>query len=388
MQPIVDAEALIAFCRKVERARYVTVDTEFLRDKTYWPVLCLVQVAGPDDAALIDPLAPGLDISPLFELMRSPATVKVFHSARQDIEIFYRLMGDVPAPLFDTQVAAMVCGFGDAVSYETLAARLADAQIDKSSRFTDWSIRPLTERQLGYALADVTYLRRVYDKLSRLLESNGRTSWLAEEMATLTNPATYRMDPAEAWRRLKPRSDKPRFIAILAELADWRETEAQRRDVPRQRVLKDEVLIDVAARAPRTADELARGRMVPQGIAESRLGSEILAAVERGRHRSPPERTGERPALPPGRQPLVELLRVLLKHQCERHQVAQKLVASAEDIDAIAGDSSDEIPALLGWRRQVFGDAALALRAGRLALSAADGRIHLIDLPAGDRKPA
>ncbi|MBI3495780.1 MAG: ribonuclease D [Proteobacteria bacterium] len=381
MSPIADNAELAALCHRLSNAPFVAIDTEFLRDKTYWPLLCLVQLAGPEEAHAIDALAPGIDLAPLLELLRAADVVKVFHAARQDVEIFFHMTGEVPSPIFDSQVAAMVCGFGDQVSYETLAGKLTGARIDKSSRFTDWSRRPLTERQLGYALADVTYLRTIYDKLSLRMAESGRAAWLAEELAVLRNPETYRLEPSHAWRRLKPRSSNPRFLAMLASLAAWREVEAQRRNVPRQRIVRDEVLLEVAAQAPANVADLARCRLIPTGFAESRLGQDMLTAIAEGRDRPPPAITeGERPSVPPGRQPLVELLKVLLKLQCETHEVAQKLVASAEDLEAIAAVDDAAVPALTGWRRAVFGDYALALKRGRIALTGQGGRLQLVRL--------
>ena len=281
MTPIADSETLAAFCQRQTKAGFVAVDTEFMRDKTYWPQLCLVQVAGPDEAAAIDPLAPGIDLRPLYDLMAEATVLKVFHAARQDIEIFFNLAGAVPTPIFDTQVAAMVCGFGEAVSYETLASRLAGAHIDKSSRFTDWAQRPLTERQLAYALADVVPLRLVYEKLAARLATSGRSSWLAEEMAVLTDPATYRLDPAEAWRRLRLRSNNRRLLAMVQALAAWREQAAQQRNLPRNRVLRDESLLEIAAHAPHSVTELARTRGLGKSFAEGKFGAEILAVVAR-----------------------------------------------------------------------------------------------------------
>ena len=257
MTVIADSAELAGLCQRLTKAEYIAVDTEFMRDKTYYPQLCLVQIAGPDEAAAIDTLAPGIDLKPMFDLLVAPAVTKVFHAARQDIETFFHIARTIPAPLVDTQVAAMVCGFGDAVSYENLAAKLAGARIDKSSRFTDWARRPLTERQVSYALSDVTHLRPAYEKLKRRMDKSGRAAWVAEEMAILTNPATYQQEPREAWRRLKVRSEKPRFLAILRELCAWREEEAQRRDLPRNRIVKDETLIEIAAHAPTKAEDLA-----------------------------------------------------------------------------------------------------------------------------------
>jgi ribonuclease D len=380
MELITESAALAAFCGRQAGADFITVDTEFLRDKTYWPQLCLVQIAGPAEAAAIDTLAPGLDLAPLVTLMAEPAVLKVFHAARQDIEIFFHLSGSVPHPVFDSQVAAMVCGFGDAVSYETLATKLAHARIDKSSRFTDWAQRPLTPRQLEYALADVTHLRLVYEKLKTQLDKSGRASWLDEEMAELTDPGTYRLDPAESWKRLKTRGGNRRFMAILREVASWRETAAQHRDIPRGRILRDEALLEIAAHAPKTIDELARIRGLGRSVAEGKLGAEMLDSVARGL--ASPESAAPPPLaraeLPPGLGPLVDLLRVLLKLRCEDHDVAQKLVANAAELEMIAADDEASVPALEGWRRDLFGQDALALKHGKLALTARGKRVLVV----------
>jgi ribonuclease D len=374
---IADTQELTAFCARLSSAPYITVDTEFMREKTYYPQLCLVQVAGPDEAHAIDPLAPGMDLAPLFELLANPKVLKVFHAARQDVEIFLHLAGAVPTPLFDTQVAAMVCGFGDSVGYETLASQLAKARIDKSMRFTDWSLRPLTEKQVQYALADVTHLRVAYEKLLRKLEKNGRLEWLSGEMAELSNPGTYRTNPEDAWRRLKPRSSSPKFLAVLKELAAWREREAQERDIPRQRMLRDETLMEIAAHHPATTAELGRTRGLGKGLVEGRMGVALLDAVKRGLELpedqipKPPERV----ELPRGLGPVVDLLKVLLKMKCDEHGVAQKLVANTADIESIAADDDADVPALHGWRRELFGEDALALKHGRLGLGfCTDGR--------------
>ena len=381
MTPLIaDNAALEAFCRSLEGAAYVAVDTEFMRDKTYWPQLCLVQVAGPDTAAAIDPLAQGLSLAPLLKLMDDPKVLKVFHAARQDLEIFYNLNGKVPAPIFDTQVAAMVCGFGESASYETLAGKLAGAAIDKSSRFTDWASRPLTERQVQYALADVTHLRKVYEKLAAQLDKSGRHSWLDEEMAVLRDPATYRLDPALAWRRLKVRSGNRRMLALVRELAAWREISAQQRNLPRNRLLRDESLLEIAAHAPKNADEMARTRGMGRGFAEGKLGGEVLAVIERvlampeSQYPVPPPRRDP----PPGIGPLTDLLRVLLKLRCEENDVAPKLVADSEDLETIAADDKAEVRALHGWRAEIFGKDALDLKHGRLALTAEGKRIKLV----------
>lgn len=385
MTLIADSAALRALCDRLSKAEFVTVDTEFMRDRTYWPGLCLVQVAGPDEAWCIDPLAPDIDLTPLFDLMRNQAVLKVFHAARQDLEIFYRAMGDFPRPLFDTQIAAMVCGFGESVGYETLATKLAKARIDKSMRFTDWARRPLTERQLQYALADVTYLRVVYEKLRRRLEKTERAHWLHEEMDALVDPEKYSFDPEQAWLRLKPRTKSPRFLAILKEVAAWREREAQTKDMPRQRVLKDEAILEIAAHAPTGIDELTHVRAISRSTAEGRLGREILDAIARGK--AVPEAEAPtmeaRREIPPGVGPAIDLLRVLLKMRCEEHDVAQKMVASMEDLEQIAMDDTANVPALAGWRRLVFGEDALKLKRGQLALAlSGDGGVKALDLTA------
>jgi len=385
MTVITESGALADFCARQSGAGFVAVDTEFMRERTYWPILCLVQIAGPEEAAAVDALAPGIELTPLLELMANRSVLKVFHAARQDVEIFFNMSGTVPAPLFDTQIAAMVCGFGDAASYETLVAKLAQASLDKSSRFTDWSHRPLSERQIHYALADVVHLRTVYERLQQRLASNGRATWFAEEMAGLSDPSTYRNEPQDAWRRfrLRGRVDS-RFFAILRELAAWRETAAQQRNLPRGRIVRDEAVLEIAAHAPKTIDALARTRSLGKGIAEGKLGSEILDAVRRGLAETQALAPPARAEVPPGLGPLVELLRVLLKQRCEEHQVAQKLVATAEDLEAVAADDQAPVPALSGWRYEIFGKDALALKHGRLAMTVLRNRISLVELAAGD----
>src|SRR5437016_5259848 len=388
MTVITDTETLARFCARQSGANFVAVDTEFMRERTYWPILCLVQVAGPQEAAAIDALAAGIDLTPRLGLMANRSTLKVFHAARQDVEIFFNMSGTVPAPLFDTQIAAMVCGFGDAASYETLVAKLAQASLDKSSRFTDWAHRPLTERQIHYALADVVHLRTVYEKLQQQLASNGRASWFAEEMAELSNPESYRSDPGEAWRRFRLRGRvDARFFGLLRELAAWRETAARQRNLPRGRIMRDEAVLEIAAHAPRSIEALARTRSLGKGIAEGKLGSEILEAVQRGLADTKTPVPPSRADAPPGLGPLVELLRVLLKQRCEAHQVAQKLVATAEDLEAMAADDEASVPALGGWRYEIFGKDALALKHGRLALTVRQNRISLVEPAAnGDHR--
>jgi len=383
MTIITDTAELVRFCDGQRGTSFVAVDTEFMRERTYWPILCLVQVAGPTEAAAIDALAPGIDLTPLLALMADESILKVFHAARQDVEIFVNLADRVPAPLFDTQVAAMVCGFGDAASYETLVAKLAQASLDKSSRFTDWAHRPLTERQIHYALADVVHLRTVYERLQQRLASNGRAGWFAEEMSGLADPATYRSDPSEAWRRFRLRGRvDPRFFGVLREVAAWRETAARQRNLPRGRIIRDEAVLEIAAHTPKTIEALARSRGLGKGFAEGKLGGEILDAVRRGLANSqalqPP--APARADTPPGLGPLIELLRVLLKQSCEAHQVAQKLVATTEDLEAIAVDDQAAVPALSGWRYEIFGKDALALKHGRLALTVRRNRIALVEV--------
>jgi ribonuclease D len=390
MTVIADSAALAEFCRNQMRADYVTVDTEFIRDNSYWPQLCVVQIAGPAEAALIDPLVPGMDLQPILELLANREVLKVFHAARQDVEIFFHLTGRVPQPIFDTQVAAMVCGFGEQASLETLAQRLAGISIDKSSRFTDWSHRPLSERQIRYALDDVVHLRPIYERLREQLEQNRRASWLEDEMALLTDPATYRVDPGDAWRRLKVRAGKPRFLAVLKEVAAWREEEAQRRDMPRNRLIRDEALLEIAAHAPSNVQDLARTRGLSRGVAEGRFGQGLIVAVERALAKPEADwpKPEPKPILPQGLAPLIDLLRVLLKSKCEAAGVAQKLVASAADLEAIAADDQAEVPALTGWRRKLFGEDALALKHGALALSAKGNRISIIPLKPKTREAA
>ena len=392
MTLITDSAALAAFCSRLSGAEFVTVDTEFMRERTYWPKLCLVQVAGPEDPAAIDPLADGMDLGPLSEVLASPSTVKVFHAARQDLEIFHYLMGRLPAPVFDTQVAAMVCGFGDQAGYETLVAKLArGAKLDKGSRFTDWSLRPLSQRQIDYALSDVTHLREVYRKLKEKLVASGRADWLGEEMAELTNPAIYDIDPMQSFRRIKTRGATGRFLAVLRELAAWREREAQQRDMPRPRVLRDEALVEIAHHTPASKDDLARTRGLGRNFAEGPWGAEVLSAVARGlavpkEERPQPE---DRRELPRGTGPVAELLKVLLKMKCDEQDVAQKLVASSADVEMIAalGEDADVAP-LHGWRRQVFGEDALKLRQGQLALAIRGKRLVLVDTAAAAEESA
>jgi ribonuclease D len=383
MDLISTTEALEAACSDLARHPFVTVDTEFLRETTYYPKLCLIQMASEERGYLIDPLAPDIDLAPFLALMGNPAVTKVFHSARQDLEIIWNMGSLVPAPLFDTQIAAMVCGYGDSVSYEHLVNDLAKARIDKSSRFTDWSRRPLSEAQLIYALSDVTHLVQVYQQLHGQLEENGRLAWLDEEMAILTSPETYRGDPDNAWKRLVGRLRKPKEIAVLMEIAAWREREAQTRDVPRGRILKDDAVVDLAVSAPRSAEAMGRLRSIPSGFERSRTAADILEAVERGLARDPK-------TLPPMERPrqrgssagaVVELMKVLLKAIAEQEGVAPKIIATVEELEAIAEDDFADVPSLHGWRRAIFGEKAIELKAGRLGLAMQKGRVILRTLP-------
>lgn len=376
MSLITTTQDLAEACARLAQHPFVTVDTEFLRETTYYPKLCLIQLASPDEAVLVDPLAPEIDLAPFLALMADQNVVKVFHAARQDLEIIWIIGKMLPTPLFDTQVAAMVCGYGDSVGYEQLANDLAKARIDKSSRFTDWSRRPLTEAQLTYAESDVTYLRDIYLALSADLAASGREAWVAEEMAILNSPATYEVRPENAWQRLKGRIRKPKEVALLMEIAAWREREAQSRDVPRQRVLKDDALMDIVQRGPRSVEALAELRSVPNGFERSRAGGEVLAAIERGLALDPrtlPRLERERGR--PTNGAVLDLLKVLLKATADAERVAPKILASTDDLEAIASDDLADVPALQGWRREVFGNKALALKNGQLSLKISRGRV-------------
>ncbi len=378
MITITDTEALAEFCSRARSHPYVTVDTEFLRERSYYSKLCLVQLAVPGDAeadaVLVDPLAGDLSLEPLYDLFRDAGVVKVFHAARQDVEIFVHDKGVVPQPLFDTQVAAMVCGFGEQVGYETLVKRIAKAQIDKSSRFTDWSRRPLTDQQKAYALADVTHLRDIYEHLEAELARTGRTDWVEEELAVLTDPATYVVEPQEAWRRVKTRTNSGRFLALVQELAAFREAYAQERDVPRSRVFKDDALVELASTKPRTETDLGRSRLLLREARKGEIAEGILAAVARGLETDPadypvPDRSRDTIQVNPA---LADLLRVLLKAKADESGVAQKLIATSADLDLIAAGER-EVQALKGWRRSVFGKDAARLMEGRVGLRA-EGR--------------
>jgi ribonuclease D len=379
-QPITTTSELAAVCSRMAAHPFVTVDTEFLRETTYYPLLCVAQMASAEEAVVIDTLAPGIDLSPFYALMANEKVMKVFHAARQDIEIVWHAAKLIPHPIFDTQVAAMVLGYGDSISYDQLVQRITGDTLDKSHRFTDWTRRPLSDAQLSYAMSDVTHLRDVYLALLEDLQRRDRADWVEDEMGVLTSPDTYRMEPENAWQRLKTRVRKPKELAVLIEVAAWREREAQSRDVPRSRVLKDEVIADIAVQAPTTTEKLKHLRSLPKGFERSRWGEAIVAAVERGLAR-------DMKALPlqPRTQPaangaaVVELLKVLLRMISERHHVAAKVIATVDDLEHIAGDDNAKVPALTGWRRELFGEKALALKHGKLALAIEKGKVAVVE---------
>lgn len=383
MQVITDTAALDAACTKLAGADFATVDTEFLREQTFWPQLCLIQMAGPDGEYIVDPLAEGLDLAPFWHLMGDESVVKVFHAARQDLEIIYSMSGgNMAAPVFDSQVAAMVCGFGDSISYVNLVKQITGANLDKSSRFTDWSRRPLTEKQLKYAMGDVTHLREVYLSLKAELEKTDRATWLDEEMATLTSPKTYQSPPEHAWRRLKLRVKNRKSLSVLIELAAWRETLAQKQDIPRGRVLRDEALYDIANQMPTEAGKLSELRTLSNGFSRSARAKEIVAVVQKGLDRDMskvPEIKRGKPLTPEATATL-ELLKVLLKASAAQHRVASRLIADASDLERLASESEPDVAALSGWRRKLFGEDALRLKRGELALTLSGSDVKAIPL--------
>ena len=380
MEMITTTDELAAVCNRLAKHRVITVDTEFLRETTYYPLLCVVQMASADEAVVIDTLAKGIDLKPFFDLMANENVLKVFHAARQDIEIIFHRAGIIPHPVFDTQVAAMVLGYGDSIAYDQLVERITGHRPDKTHRFTDWSNRPLTQDQITYALADVTHLRDVFAALDVDLNKRGRSEWVSEEMEILTSPKTYDFHPERAWERLKTRVRKPKELAVLMEVAAWREQEAQSRDVPRSRILKDDAIGDIATHAPTSLERLAGLRSLPKGFDKSKWGQDIVAAVKRGTAR-------DLSTLPKLDKPrgnangaaTVELLKVLLRMTSERHAVASKVIATVDDLEQIAADDNADVGALHGWRRELFGEAALALKKGRLALAIDKGRVVRVD---------
>ena len=387
MKTITTTHDLAEFCNRAAQAPYVTVDTEFLRERTYYSKLCLVQLAIPGksdaDAVLVDPLADGISLDPLYDLFRNENLVKVFHAARQDLEIFYVDAKVIPAPLFDTQVAAMVCGFGDQVGYETLVRKIAKQSLDKSSRFTDWSRRPLSDAQKTYALADVTHLRQIYEYLAAKLEKTGRSHWVSEELATLTTPETYIVRPEDAWERVKTRSSSPRLLAIVRALAEFRESYAQTRNIPRSRVFKDDALIELASTKPKTSEDLQKSRLLLREARKGDIANGILAAVAHGMSLAQEDLPKVAPDVDQKavNQALADLLRVLLKAKTENSGVAAKLIASTSDLDALASGERDIAP-LRGWRYEVFGQDALRLCNGEIGLVAKGKAVKTFDIPA------
>ncbi len=380
---ITTTHALADLCARLRTQPFVAIDTEFMRERTYYPELCVVQLAGDGDVAIVDATAPDLDLAPLGHLLADPAVVKVFHAARQDVEIFLQLFHAVPEPIFDTQVAAMVAGFGDQVGYDALVSSLTSGQIDKAHRFSDWSARPLSPSQFAYAAADVTWLRLVYLALCERLDREGRLDWVKEEMSVLAEPATYRADPEALWERLRPRTNNRRMLGTLRAIVAWREREAQRINIPRQRLIKDESLLEIAAVAPQTADALGRIRGITRGFAEGKSGAALLAAVQDAAN-LPDDALPDAPRSRDGAKPspaLVSLLRVLMAAKCEQHNVAPKLLATSDELDRLATEDDPDIPVLQGWRREIFGEDALALKAGRITLGIDGRRIKLISIP-------
>lgn len=381
MKIIKTTSELEQVCAALSQDTFITVDTEFMRETTFWPVLCLIQMAGSREEVIVDPLAEGISLSPFFDLMQKKSVLKVFHAARQDLEIIYKLSGALPTPLFDTQIAAMVCGFGDQVGYENLIKTLVGARIDKSSRFTDWSRRPLTDTQLAYALSDVTHLRQAYEKINSQIQNSGRGTWVASEMEILLSPSTYKQEPEFAWKRVKARLNNRRSVAILMEVAKWREIQAQKRDRPRNRILKDDALAEIAIQKPSGEKALSRLRAVPKGFVGSKYAQGLIEAIEKGlkcdvedipdpskRASPPPQNTG----------PIVEVLKVALKVVCETHNVAPKLIATVADLEKIASDDKADVQALKGWRREIFGEQALQLKRGELCIGLEGDRVALL----------
>ena len=381
MRVITTTAELKSFSADLAERPFAAVDTEFMREKTYWPILCLIQAAADGMEAIIDPLAEGLDLSPFLKFMKSKKTVKIFHAARQDLEIFYKLMGAVPAPLFDTQIAAMACGFGDQIGYEPLMRGLLNAKIDKGSRFTDWSRRPLTDAQLSYALSDVTHLRDAYPLLEEKLKAQSRDLWVEAEMEALYDPDLYHVKPENAWRRLKLKGVRQKELGPAVKLAEWREREAQTKDVPRSRLLKDEAIFELARLQPKTPKDLSRARSISNGFERSNAGGAILSAIKEGMaldRKVLPDIEKPSRAKPPA--DVIELLKVLLKRQCEVYDVAPKLIASSADLEEIARSDKADVPALSGWRREVFGEAALRLKRGEIALKLKNGAVELVEI--------
>jgi ribonuclease D len=385
MQLITTTEALAQACAQLAREPFVAVDTEFLRENTYWPILCLIQAAGGSTEIIVDPKAPGLSLDPFLELLANPAVLKVFHAPRQDLEIFHRLMGrQLPTPVFDSQTAAMALGLGDQIAYDSLVHALLKRHVDKSSRFTDWSRRPLSDKQLAYAIADVTHLRDLYPIMVERLDKRGRSGWVREEMEALVDPAAYDTTPANAWKRLKPRRYQKDYLAAFFAACTWREFFAQERDIPRGRVLKDDAVYEIAEQKPRTPEAMDQLRAVPKGFGRSKGGVQLLEALN-GALDDPAgfaPKIERPPASPPGLGPIVELLKVLLRCECEQLGVAPRLIATITDLEEIAASDTADVPALHGWRRDVFGDKALRLKRGEFGLVLRGGKVQVIPFAA------
>ena len=386
MKTLTTTKALADFCSDAAGHPYITVDTEFLRERTYYSKLCLIQIAypgeGDENAVLVDPLSADISLEPLYDLFRNEAVVKVFHAARQDLEIFFIDAGVIPKPLFDTQLAAMVCGFGDQVGYETLVRKVAKQSLDKSSRFTDWSRRPLTDAQKTYALADVTHLRVIYEKLAAKLAKNKRAHWVEEELQTLTNPETYITRPEEAWKRVKTRTNSARMLGIVRALAEFREAHAQSKNIPRNRVFKDDALIELASTKPQSFDDLQRSRLLLREARKGDIAKGILAAVASALALQPEylPQVDKKEDAPDSNPALSEMLRVLLKAKTEHLGVAAKLVAAASDLDAMAAGERN-LDMLRGWRAEVFGDEAKRLCQGEIGLVAKGRVVTTFELP-------
>lgn len=382
MNIITDTQALTDFCLQIKSEPYITVDTEFLREKTYWSKLCLVQVASDNHEAIIDPLAEGISLDPLIDILFDKNILKVFHAARQDLEIFFNITGEVPTPIFDTQVAGMVAGYGESVGYERLVRDVLNIQIDKTSRFTDWSKRPLTDKQLTYALADVTHLRDIYKHLAQKLEENGRASWLTEEMHILESVSTYDLKPEEVWRRIKMRNIKKQHLGIIMKLAEWRENEARQKNVPRNRIIKDEAILEIAMQRPRNIQALDGLRSIPKGFARSEKAKKLYEQYQIGRNipedELPPISYGQARLKPDAG--ILEMVKVVLRLVCEKQDVAAKLIANSADLEKIALDDNADVAALRGWRREIFGETALDIKNGRAGLRIIDGVVQIFKI--------
>lgn len=381
MKTINETSALELFCKQAQSNTFITIDTEFIRETTYWPELCLIQVATENEAVLIDPLSSGLELYPLFELLRNENVTKVFHSARQDIEIFYHLTGELPNNLFDTQIAAMVCGFGASIGYEALVQKYTKAKIDKSSRYTNWAQRPLSQKQQEYAISDVTHLRTIYQKLHEKITTEDRYHWLEDELKVLNDPNTYSIDPYSVWQKVRVRSPKPRMLAILRELAAWREMKAQQMNVPRGRVLRDDVLVELSAAAPTNSDELNRMRGLTSNIVQNEASS-ILEKIKVGKELPIEDcpKTRRIKEEVPGVNALIEMLKLLLIIKADKYHVAAKMIATSDDLEEIARSQDPQVPALEGWRNEVFGEAAMKLKRGEVAIGIVNDRISLIEV--------